>query len=230
LRDCSQAITLNGKKLVSDRYASIDAAYPSLTNPLLVTVGTSSGGNCCRPTSHIIDFTASHPIVIPDRGFGKDIAASEKGVIFSDYLGEDELGDTSLGLFRYQLGTGHLQLLRKFSLYSQTPLLQKKSPDDILSDPIVRAPLLQTVGRSNFAEFRSRMGIGPEPKIIDNRFIVASGCMAHFCSARRGMFVIDQTRHVAWALEWKDKLETNTNTDQLTLWGVLRRNKSLGDA
>jgi hypothetical protein len=178
LDEC-QVITLNGKKLVSDQYASISAVYPSLTNPLLVTVGTDQDGSCaCNGKSYIIDFTSSRPIIIQDHGFGKDIAASEKGVIFSDYVGTDELGDTSLGLFRYQLGTGHPQLLRKFSLYSQTPLRQKKHPDEILSDPIVRAPLLQAVGRSNFAEFRYSMGVAEKPKIIDNRFIVASGCMA----------------------------------------------------
>jgi hypothetical protein len=226
LDDCRKLITLNGKKLFSDTYAAIRAVYPSLTNPRLVTVGTDSGGNCaCGDKSYIIDFTASRPIIIPDHGFGKDVAASEKGVIFSDYLGTDELGDTSLGLFRYVLGTGQPQLLRKFSLYSQTPLLQKKHPDEILSDPIVRAPLLQAVGRSNFAEFRSSMGISEGPKIIDNRFIVASGCMPHACNSKIGMFVIDQTRHVAWALEGS-RSETSTDfyhVDQLTLWGVLRK-------
>jgi Trypsin-like peptidase domain len=144
-------------------------------------------------------------------------------VIFSDYVGTDELGDTSLGLFRYQLGTGHPQLLRKFSLYSQTPLLQKKHPDEILSDPIVRAPLLQAVGGSNFAEFRSSMGVADKPKIIDNRFIVASGCMPHACTFKGGMFIIDQTRNVAWALEWSNSETDLLKLDHLTLWGVLRR-------
>src|SRR6516164_8580140 len=45
LDEC-EVITLNGKKLFSDRYASIDAVYPSLTNPLLVTVGTDRDGSC----------------------------------------------------------------------------------------------------------------------------------------------------------------------------------------
>jgi Trypsin-like peptidase domain len=222
LDEC-QVITLNGKNLFSDTHASILAVYRSLTNPLLVAIGTDSGGNCaCTDKEYIIDFTSSRPIIIQNSQFGKDITASEKGVIFSQYVGTDELGDTSLGLFRYQLGTGHPQLLRKFSVYSQTPLLQKTHPNEILSDPIVRAPLLQAVGKSNFAEFRSSMGVSEAPKIIDNRFIVASGCMQHACTFKRGMFIIDQTRHVAWALEWS-KSETSTNTDHLTLWGVLRK-------
>ena len=39
LDDCRQVIKLNGKKLFSDTYAFISAVYPSVTNPLLVTVG-----------------------------------------------------------------------------------------------------------------------------------------------------------------------------------------------
>jgi hypothetical protein len=236
LDEC-QVITLNGKKLFSDQHAAISAVYPSLTNPLLVTAGTDRDGSCaCNGKSYIIDFTSSRPIIIQDYEFGKDIAASEKGVIFSKYVGEDELGDASLGLFRYQFGTGRPQLLRKFSLYSQTPLLQKTRPDEILSDPIVRAPLLQAVGRSNFAEFRFSMGTADEIKIIDNRFVVASGCMSHACDLKRGMFVIDQIRNVAWALEYSEKgapkfsagvwtspAESETNPEHLTLWGVLRR-------
>src|SRR5450759_3244322 len=43
LTEC-EVITLNGKKLFSDAYASISAAYPSQTSPLLVAVYTRSGG------------------------------------------------------------------------------------------------------------------------------------------------------------------------------------------
>jgi hypothetical protein len=31
---------------------------------------------------YIIDFSSSRPIIIPDYGFGKDVAASEKGCDF----------------------------------------------------------------------------------------------------------------------------------------------------
>jgi len=216
-----EVITLNGKKLFSDVYASISAAYPSQTNPLLVSIGTSGGGNAgIDQTSYIIDLTTSSPIIVKDFGFGKDIFQSENGVVFNQYVGIDELGDTILGLFKYVLGSGRPELLRKFPEYSMTPLSQKELPYEILSDPILRTPLLRAVGSSNFRDFRASVATSSydQLKIIDNRFIVGSGCWPHRCSEQKGMFVIDQLKNVAWALESDESGQNST----ITLWGDLR--------
>jgi hypothetical protein len=219
-------ITLNGEKLFSDAYASISAAYPSQTNPLLVSIDTRAGGNSgIGDESYIIDLTTSSPIIIKGFGFGEDIFQSEKGVVFNKYVGIDDLGDTTLGLYRYVLGSGRPELLRKFPKYSMTPLSQKKLPYEILDDPILRGPVLRAVGSSNFRDFRFSVANSSydQLKITDNRFIVGSGCWPHQCNTNGGMFVIDQLRNVAWALEC-DKSGSNST---VTLWGDLRRDDTI---
>ena len=212
-----EIITLNGKKLFSDYQASILAVYPSQSNPLLVTVETRTGGNACCQDDYILDFTTPSLVIIKGYGFGTDIFTSEGGIIFNQYGDYDDLGDITRGLFRYVFGSGRPELLRKVPIYSHTPLSQKRLPDEVLSDPILRAPLLRAVGKSHFADFRRSMGVSSydELKIIADRFIVGSGCMPHNCISRRAMFVIDQIRNVAWALEYSESEFT-------TLWGVLQ--------
>ena len=69
-RDCGEyldkckMITLNGRILISEYMASIDAAYPSIDDPKLVSVSTATGGNGCCWDSYIIDFTGKSVVTV----------------------------------------------------------------------------------------------------------------------------------------------------------------------
>jgi hypothetical protein len=98
----------------------------------------ANGGTCCPPTPSMLDFSTKPHLLIQGVGFNKDISRSEDGVVFTQYVGSDELGDHILGVYEYLWGSGKATLKKKTPQYSIGPISQKQYPDDVLSDPIMR--------------------------------------------------------------------------------------------
>jgi len=222
-----QVITLKGKVLFADFSATILAVYPSPSNPSLVTLEISNGGNCCPGYNYVIDFTTPSPIIIKDANFSEKLFQTENGISYTQFIGPDELGDPIYGLYRYVLGSGRPELLRKFAEYSMTPLQQKKYGSEILNDPTLRAPVLAAVGKSHFSSFRANMEIATDELHVDDRYVFSSGCMPHNCDGAGGLFVLDLDKKAAWAIEWEGE-------NKVTLWGDLRKDdvtpiRAIGD-
>jgi Trypsin-like peptidase domain len=218
--DCyeCQGLYLNGKELLHDRYVSIAAAYPSFQNPQLVKVSSSGGGSCCPPVSYVLDFSVT-PHLLLEMDFGNDISRSANGVVFTQHAGTNEFGDDLLGVYEYVWGSGKPDLKKKTPQYTRGPISQKKSPQDVLGDPIVRAPLVKLMGAKQFALFRHYTAIAPEElNISDNHIIAGSGCVPHACTSQFGLFVIDSRKKLAWAVEGEDDLDGQRSG---RLWGVL---------
>jgi predicted aspartyl protease len=212
------ALYLNDKLLLADHYVSITKTFPSNTNPQLVSIATSTGGNACCSTDYIFDFTKKPPLKLQDIGFGSEISRTATGVEFQYRAGEDALGDWLIGTYSYKLGSGRVVKVGVKPEYTTTPLNAKAYPWDILTDPVMREPLLKIIGKDYFSKFRVSMSAADSCKIIDGNFIVGSGCQAHSCSDRRAMFVIDVINKLAWAIEKVDELDQKPTT---RFWGVL---------
>jgi hypothetical protein len=213
------ALYLNRKQILSDQYITIDSVFPSLKDPKLVSISSSSGGNCCLPTPYILDFSVKPNLTIKDFGFGADIAASENGVVFTSGAGSNELDDDMLGVYEYHWGTGKPILKKKTPIYSISPLSQKKYPQDILQDPNLRQPLVDLLGAKGFAQFRHNLDVSSEDnlKIIDNDVVIGSGCVPHNCDSQFGLFIVDVKRKLAWALEG----ENNDGVARARIWGKI---------
>ena len=227
LSEC-KAVEVGGKVIVSDSIASVDAVFPSSGRPQMLSLSTATGGNACCWETYILDVSRSSPILMKHFSFTTKILSSKEEVIFFSPMDDDELGDPTMGTYRYPLGTGKPILVKRFSIYTSSPLDQKKYPWDVLGDPKFRGPILTIVGRSYFHKFRNALGVASQTdlRIIQGRYIVGSGCMPHDCGSHRGIFVIDQSEKLAWCAEYSEGYPASAlGPGEPTwgkLWGVLR--------
>jgi hypothetical protein len=223
--DCfnCEGLFLNGKQLLHDQYITIEGIYPTSGAPQLVSIAASNGGNCCPPAHYILDFSVKPHIIVKDAGFGSDVAQSENGVVFTQTKEQNNLGDPMLGVYEYQLGTGKAILAKKTPIYDLKPLSQKEYAEQVLSDPTIRRPLLDLLGEKDFATFRYNVAVGDKINVLNDRIIVASGCMPHNCDVSFAMFIIDTKRKLAWAVE----ISGNTDAPSAEMWGVINRNEKL---
>ncbi len=221
--DCyaCQGLYLNGRQILHEQYVFLTAAYPTFQNPQLVSVSTSTGGNCCLPIPDLLDFSVKPHLTVSEIGFDKDIARSQNGVVFTQYTGSDGLGDRLLGLYEYVLGSGKAILKKKIPEYSTGPLNQKQYPDDVLSDPVMREPLLQLLGKKYFPTFRMHTEVAGKVKIIDDRVIIGAGCQPHDCNDAFAIFIIDTKKNLAWAAEGESASDGKRSA---RIWGVLGKN------
>jgi len=221
--DCGQylteckLITLNGRVLYSDFIASIDAAYPSIDDPKLVAVSTSTGGNACCWTNDILDFTGKTLITINEFSI-KDAVMAADSILVDKTLETNNFGDEVHGLFKYIFGSGKPLLLKKYTKYSMTTLSQKQNTYDVMGDPKFRAPIVKVVGVENFKELRWDLNVSTSLH-VDDRFIVGTGFRPHF-APQRAMFVIDRVRNVAWVLQ---VVPPDDGPEYIKLWGVLTK-------
>ena len=214
-----QGLYLDDKLLFTDQYVSISNVFPSTTAPRLVHVSTSTGGNACCFSDFIIDFTGRVPLIMKDFSFASDIHESGSGVIFRQFSKLNSLGDRLDGIYNYRWGSAKPVLIKTVHHYTTTPLNQKKYSEDVLDDPIMRAPLLSVVGKDNFAAFRRSTEVSSGVKIISGRFVVASGCEPHDCIEHEGIFVIDLAQKRGWAAE--ATIPIGSGEPQTKLWGTL---------
>ncbi|MGF1625187.1 MAG: hypothetical protein ACFCVH_09900 [Alphaproteobacteria bacterium] len=62
--------------------------------------------------------------------------------------------------------------------------------DEILADPVLASELRQNLG-AGYDAFVEAMQVVFPSELIDDRFLVMSGCMAHDCAAHRGLVLLD---------------------------------------
>jgi len=221
LDETCKALYLNDKVILAEHDLGITAVFPSNNNPLLVSIGTWTGGNACCGEDYILDFTKTPPLKLKGFGFGSDISRTKSGVVFQMFAGWDALGDELVGTYSYELGSGQPVKIRAVPVHKSSPLESKERSDDILADPMTRAPILNLIGKDQFAKFRSDMGISDPLRKIDGNVILGSGCMPHGCSSDYSMFVIDVIDNLAWAVEGE---EDATGNPTVRIWGVLTPN------
>jgi hypothetical protein len=216
--DCVAAY-LNGRQILTDQYVFIDSVFPSLKNPQLVSISTSSGGNCCPPTKYVLDFTVKPHLTVKGFGFGTDIADSENGVVFTDDAEDNEVSDHMLGVYEYRWGSGKAVLKKKTPVYSTSPLSRKQYPSDVLDDPTLRTPLIELMGAKGFAQFRLSTTVAGQDqlKVLNNGIVIGSGCFPHACPDDFGLFIIDTKRKLAWAAEGQE----NNGAMNAKIWGKI---------
>ncbi len=197
---CS-VLFINRKRIAGDYQLSISAVLPSVQHPALIGVDTSTGGNACCWESYLIDVSTSHAYTFS--GYSLDAKARIIGrdAFFDTYSGQDKLGDQLLTNYRYRIGSGiKPSIIKSRPQFNNKPLGSGPYAFDILSNPRLRAPLLRLIGEDKFAEYRQSLGVSGPIKIIDNQYVVGSGCMAHACTSEFGLFVIDMKNDLAWAM------------------------------
>jgi clan AA aspartic protease (TIGR02281 family) len=121
---------------------------------------------------------------------------------------------------RHFTGSGIVVQLRQGPVFSQTALNQKKYPDEVLSDPTLREPILKIVGRQSFKDFRQSLSVTSPLKIIGSRYVIGSGCRPHFCCGDGGVFVLDTLQKTAWALRF-DNANCRPGGGKVQMWGTL---------
>ena len=210
-RTCD-ALYLDDKVVISEYQLTIGPVFPSKRNPILVHVGTFTGGNACCEESYIFDFTNNPPLKVEGFYFGHEITRTNSGVVFQMLHGEDALGDTLKETYSYELGSGRPVKIRAepTHFYKASPLESKKYPYEVLDDPIAREPIIKAVGIERFARFRADIGVCEELKTIDNNFFVGSCCMPHNCIFSFAMFVIDKANRLAWAAHGEEENDKRT--------------------
>ena len=136
---------------------------------------------------------------------GGKITPAENGVLIEQIEGTDDIGDGLANVFELHLGRGSAVKLRQTVVVSQTPLNEKKYPDEVLSDPQLREPVLQVVGRQRFKDFRQSLGVASSIKVVGSRYVVGAGCTPHFCCGGASIFVLDTVDKTAWALQMQNQ-------------------------
>lgn len=214
-----KAVMIGNRILAQNSYASIDRAYPSNTDPKVVVIHTSTGGNACCWRYDLVDFTVSPPLVVQEIGDGV-ITLEEGGLKIERVTGRDPIGDQIWTTYRYSYGAGKAEALAQGVRHMIVPSSRTdRYPNDVLGDPNLRAPLLTLIGREHYAVFRRSLDLG-SVQTIEGRYIVGSGCQPHACCLNFGMFVLDTAQRKAWALEGKSK-NCQPGTDTAQMWGTL---------
>jgi hypothetical protein len=195
-------IRWNGQPFMAAEQIGIERVYPSLDKPQIVTVWSHPGGNINPTTYHLVDVTGKTPrIFFSGEGLSEKLTPTENGILFQSVSGKTPLGDSYLNRFSYAFGSGKAIKTGQSINYSTTPVGSKERPEDILTDPKLRKPLLDAIGEKNFTEYRKKMGVAGGVTLYSGRYFFASGCKPHDCCGSGAAFVLDVINKEAWALE-----------------------------
>lgn len=229
------ALYLNDKLLFAEHHLSITRAFPSNTNPQLVSIETNTGGNACCDAEYILDFTRKPPLTIKDYSFDESVSSTKSGIVFTG-SDQDALGDQLKTTYSYKFGSGRVEKLRETPLYTTIAVNNGRAvfvhgllgedrsqdevlPSDVLADPVMREPILRIIGKDGFSTFRQSFYLPDPVKLIDGAFVVGSGCKPHACADQYAMFILDVVNKLAWAIERPDS-DTGENPT-VRVWGVL---------
>jgi len=202
-----QLLEWNGKTLVSQSYVQIEDIVPTIKEAKVVFASAATGGNACCEWNYLIDFTMSKPIIIQVEALTKQDDEKSKiqyfdgGFTYENYGSKNgPLGEPMWNVYRYKYGSGKLEQLRSIPRYSFSEIQRKKYPNEILDDPLRRAPIVEITGNQQFLELRSRMLVAPPIQKLTKDLYVGQGCMPHSCGTDESIFILNATDKVAWAM------------------------------
>lgn len=199
--DC-RVIRLNGQPFMAAPHIGIEKVYPSIGHPQVVMVWSHIGGNMNPTIYHLVDVTGKTPrIFFTGEGLSGKFTPTENGILFQAVSGKTPLGDSYLNRFSYAFGSGKAVKTGQSVNYSITPNGSKERPEDILSDPRLRKPLLDVIGENHFSQYRQKMAVSGGVTLYSGRYFFASGCKPHDCCGNGTAFVLDVVSKEAWALE-----------------------------
>lgn len=204
--DFCQTLVWHGKKLLSDRYVTIMAAFPSAGVPAIVNVTSDGGGNCCLPRANLVDLTGPEPVVMQMPDIGDDlefklISPTLLLVSGTNTVETDSNGDQMTTNYLYRLDR-KLMTYAPFDGRTDFGQVVNETSGVLLADPASRKPLSDALG-DRLKEFRQHMEVTFPGTLVDYRYIVGEGCMAHACNDALGMYIIDIATGDATAL-WSD--------------------------
>ena len=194
---------------IIDTYVRLIDYYSKDKKVKVVFIRNTAGGSASPEITHLVDLTNSKPKVIELDGFYNEdnkeykLSGFSGGVTWGEVMwGEKgDYGEYIRHVYRYAFGTDKPELLRSLPIYDLSPLDGKKLSEGVLSDPVVRAPLLNILKPEEFKKFHEYFGTSQYVKIIAGRYIVGEGCVPHSCGGNNvGIFIIDQATKSAWAL------------------------------
>ena len=225
--DC-QVLDLNGRILFRDDYVNIIEVVTSNNTPQLVIASGSNGGNCCMPKGYLLDLSNLAPIFVKnipypsERNKEDKLSAYPSGITYNGYSDEQSsLGEPIWRVYRYEYGSGRVDIIRSMIQYNFQPMKEKKYPNDFLDDPVRREPLLKVIGRSQFKRFRQNIGFQFPIEIVADRFVVGSGCLPHMCNSAGAIFVVDTVKNEAWAVSFTTDYAAKPVRSSAKLWGRL---------
>lgn len=91
-------------------------------------------------------------------------------------------------------------------------------PETFFSDKQARARFVQEIGASNFKSLRESMAVAAPSRLVNGRYIVFDGCMAHYCDVVQSALVLDGVLGNVWALQIDSEKKEYSffSTDALT--------------
>lgn len=202
--DECRILALNGRFLLIDSYVWISSVQPSKKDPKVVFAGAHGGGAAVPVVYYVIDLTHHEPLKLEvdlawNTGFS-NFQADPSGLTFQ-VIGRDvgPLGEPIQITYRYEYGSGSLNILRTEPQLSNTPMESKKFSKEVLDDPAQRQVLLDLMGPHDFKELRTRFIVYVPLVRVTESIVFGRGIIPGSLGWWAGAFAIDTANKRAWA-------------------------------
>jgi hypothetical protein len=234
-RDGSKIAAIN----LSDSIINIVAAFPDSKNAQVAIVTSNCGGTSCPFNEtyalylHKGKLHMSEIATIYNRDYRVNVeieSESLKNIGATNIWdgSRNSLGDPLMSSRTLSLGKGFVVKDFQKDFIS----LIGEHPEAFFSNKQLREIFAQKIGSSNFKSLRESMVVAPSSKLIDGRYIVFDGCMAHYCDVIQSALVLDGVLGNVWALQIdKNKKQfsffgtdglTNADADMFIFYAELR--------
>ncbi|MFA9216483.1 MAG: hypothetical protein ACEQSK_05180 [Sphingomonadaceae bacterium] len=188
--------------LVKNDLAQIEAAYPNAQNAAAVLLSDNCSGTICDWKSLTLVLPAgaavkSYPVDSPARITltisGDQVTAGRADGIPA---GEDKYGSRLTTSRQFLPGAGFVAA----GFRPEYAALVGEHPERFFDNPTLREPLAKAAGLDNFRDLRRATAVASPSYLVQGRYLVLQGCVAHDCGGNYGFVMIDGvTADVFWA-------------------------------
>lgn len=196
-----------GKTWLEEDHIEPWLLIPNEQDARIVLLETSCGGSACVETLDILDANPQGVGLVQTliSSAQAKVALGPNGSI--DIVGyaigeETALGGRIVAKLRYDLKRQHAYRIGPGNV--DFGHLVGEHPDDLFSDALTRGRLLKVLGEKNFKPVRQRLQVASGMRLLDQRFLVASGIMRHSGGSDEAIVVLDFASGNLWSIWVED--------------------------
>lgn len=202
----------------------IRASFPSEKDAAVSIVSTSPAGNGISTINYyLIYLNDENKTNVIDIGGNDSVGMSIFAEIKKGHLSSLKVvgisdGDTDKfgDVIRYSLNLSDEKKFVKDGFQPKFLKLYGEYPETFFSDPQLREKLVKVIGYEKFRTLRSYVQVQSPAKLVDLRYFVLSGMMAHSGGQINGSLIIDTFSDNYWAI-WFDG-DAEINIGQTAKW------------
>jgi hypothetical protein len=214
--DKCNTLFLDNVRVASNAFVHFAALYPGQAAPEIVVFTTRDTGNCCLPAPGLLDLMASPAFTAKDLPIVYNTLAitrlDGRLVLFGTSTSDkNKLGDVLRLTLVYDRSRGLVYAKAFDGVADYAPLIGKH-PFDLMKNDEARKPFVALLG-DGFRDFRERLSVASEMKLVDYRYLTGSGCLPHSCTSDEGAFALDIASGkvwVAWLTDGKPHVKGDT--------------------